>query len=287
MKLRKLSQAVPLSVKPLRMIGEKVSKVQVTSMVFNFIGWSAALGIVTLVLFGILQWLHISAGHFLDWLIGVASFWWLLVVVTVPWNVYFEAKSVLADAAQSAEKGIQIDAKQVQYATVVAKRSLWVAIALHILSTLGLYALATMGISAVGYVSSGAALLLTALRPAIRLYEYLAARLAMIRQEFKYPREDIYLLRDRVTTLEQDIRQIQPQLDPENKHSWVAIQNRNWEETRKDTARLRASFDQLEAQNQAEHKRLAREAEQAIAQLTTDSQFLDHVREIIRFFKTA
>ncbi|MEQ8962653.1 MAG: hypothetical protein RLP02_32875, partial [Coleofasciculus sp. C2-GNP5-27] len=137
------------------------------------------------------------------------------------------------------------------------------------------------------YVSSGAALLLTALRPAIRLYEYLAARLAMIRREFKYPREDVYQLRDRVSNLEQDIRQIQPQLDPENEQSWVAMQNRNWEESRKDIARLRASFDQLEAQNEAEHRRLAREAQQAIAQLTTDSQFLDHVREIIRFFKTA
>ena len=27
--------------------------------------------------------------------------------------------------------------------------------------------------------------------------------------------------------------------------------------------------------------------EQAIAQLTTDGQFIDHVREIIRFFKSA
>ncbi|MEQ9485679.1 hypothetical protein [Coleofasciculus sp. F4-SAH-05] len=256
-------------------------------MLFNFIGWSGALGIITLLIFGILQWLHISAGHFLDWVIGVASFWWLLVVVTVPWNVHFEAKSVLVDAAQSAEKGMQIDTKQVNYAQVVATRSLWVAIALHILSAIGLYTLAAMGISAVGYVSSGAALLLTALRPAIRLYEYLAARLAMIRREFKYPREDVYQLRDRVSNLEQDIRQIQPQLDPENKQSWVAMQNRNWEETRKDVARLRASFDQLEAQNEAEHRRLAREAQQAIAQLTTDSQFLDHIREIIRFFKTA
>jgi len=286
-KQQKLSQAKPLFLEPLSMIGENVSNLQVTGMLFNFIGWSGALGIVTLLIFGVLQWLHISAGHFLDWVIGVASFWWLLVVVTVPWNVHFEAKSVLADAAQSAEKGIEIDTKQVNYAQVVATRSLWVAIALHILSAIGLYTLAATGISAVGYISSGAALLLTALRPAIRLYEYLAARLAMIRREFKYPREDVYQLRDRITNLEQDIRQIQPQLDPQNKQSWVAMQNRNWEESRKDVARLRASFDQLEAQNEAEHRRLAREAQQAIAQLTTDSQFLDHVREIIRFFKTA
>jgi hypothetical protein len=46
------------------------------------------------------------------------------------------------------------------------RKSLWLAIGLHILSTIGLYLLAIAGISAVGYISSGAALLLTILRPA-------------------------------------------------------------------------------------------------------------------------
>ncbi|MBE9126969.1 MULTISPECIES: hypothetical protein [unclassified Coleofasciculus] len=256
-------------------------------MRFNFIGGSAALGIVTLLIFGILQWLHISAGHFLDWVIGVASFWWLLVVVTVPWNIHFEAKAVLADAAQSTEKGIEVDAKQVNYAQVIARRSLLVAIALHLFSTIGLYTLAATGISAVGYISSGAALLLTALRPAVRLYEYLAVRLAAIRQEFKYPRQDIQELCTRVNILETNIKQVQEQLDPQEPYSWVTTQQRYWEETRKDLARLGASFEQLQATNEAEHQRLAREAQQAIAQLTVDSQFLDHVREIIRFFKAA
>ncbi|HBL60456.1 MAG TPA: hypothetical protein DDZ80_18970 [Cyanobacteria bacterium UBA8803] len=256
-------------------------------MLFNFIGWSALLGILTLLMFGLLQWLHIGAGHFLDWVIGVASFWWLLVIVTVPWNVHFEAKQVLADAAQSQDKGIEIDAKQVKYAKVVAQRSLIVAIALHLLSTIGLYVLAATGISAVGYVSSGAALLLTVLRPVVRLYEYLATRLAMIRQEFKYPRQDIQELRDRFETLETSVKQIQEQLDPEEPYSWVATHQRYWEENRKELARLTASFEELRATNESQHDRLSREARQAIAQLTTDGQFLDHVREIIRFFKTA
>ncbi len=35
------------------------------------------------------------------------------------------------------------------------------------------------------------------------------------------------------------------------------------------------------------HEQLSREAQNAIAQLNEDSQFLGHVREIIRFVKTA
>lgn len=256
-------------------------------MVFNFIGLSVGLIILVLGSFGILQWLHIPAGNLLDWVIGAASFWWLLVIVTVPWNVHFQAKEVLAEAAISSDKGTALDDKKVKYVELLAKRSFWVAIALHIFSAVGLYTLAATGISAVGYISSGAALLLTALRPAVRTYEYLAARLAMIRQEFTYPREDIWELRNRFTTLEDTVKRLDEQMDPEEPYSWVATQQRYQEETRKELAHLSASLEELRATNEIQHERLAREARGAIAQLSTDGQFLDHVREIIRFFKTA
>lgn len=252
-----------------------------------FISSIAGIVIVVLTAFGLLQWLHIPAGNFLDWVIGGASFWWLLVIVTVPWNVHFQAKEVLAEAAQSKEKGIPVDEKQVKYVTALAKRSLWVAIALHLFSAVGLYTLAATGISTVGYISSGAALLLTILRPAIRAYEYLYARLAMIRQEWKYPREDIVELRDRFSILEQKIQSFEEQLNPEQSYSLPATQQRFAEETRRDLARISSNLEELRATNQTEHERLAREARTAIAQLSTDGQFLDHVREIIRFFKTA
>jgi mannose-1-phosphate guanylyltransferase len=109
----------------------------------------------------------------------------------------------------------------------------------------------------------------------------------MIRQEFTYPREDIWELRGRFNILEETVKRIEEQLDPEEPYSWVATQQRYQEETRKELARINASFEELRATNEAQHERLSREARQAIAQLTTDGQFLDHVREIIRFFKTA
>ncbi|MBE9210154.1 hypothetical protein IQ244_27395 [Nostoc sp. LEGE 06077] len=257
-------------------------------MYFNFF-ISSIVGIVTILLlaFGVLQWFHVPAGNFLDWVIGGASFWWLLVVVTVPWNVHFQAKEVLAEAAQSTEKGIPVDAKQVKYVQLLAKRSLWLAVVLHIFSAVGLYTLAATGISTVGYISSGAALLLTILRPAIRAYEYLYARLTMIRQEWKYPREDIFELRNRFSELENKVQFLEEQLNPEQAYSLPVTQQRFAEETRKELSRILANLEELRATNQTEHERLAREARNAIAQLSTDGQFLDHVREIIRFFKTA
>lgn len=252
-----------------------------------FVSSSIFFVVLILAAFGLLQWLHIPAGNFLDWIIGGASFWWLLVIVTVPWNVYFQAKAVLAEGEQSREKGILVDNAQQVYVTKLAKRSLIVALVLHLLSAIGLYTLAITGVSAVGYISSGAALLLTGLRPAVSAYEYLYTRLTMIRQEWQYPREDVVELRSRVEMLEQINKQIQAKLDPELDESIPSKQKDYIAETRRELAQLAARIEQLRANNETAHEQLSRENRQAIAQLSTDGQFLDHVREIIRFFKQA
>lgn len=256
-------------------------------MYYTFAGFGASTGLFLLLVFAILQWLHIPAGSFIDWVIAIAIFEWLLLIVTVPWNIHFEAKEVLAQAKESSEKGIVVDDKQVKYVTVLASRSLLVAIGLHLLSAIALYALAATGISPIGYLSSGAALLLTLLRPGIRGYQYLAARLTMIRRQFLHPREDILELRSRFANLESTINNLEAKFNSNDPNSWVAIQERQQEATRRDLTRLAASLEDLSATNQAEHTKLAREAESAIAQLTDDGKFLNHVREIIRFFKEA
>ncbi len=252
-----------------------------------FINFTIALLIILLIAFSVLQSLHISAGTFLDWLIGGATFWWLLVIVTVPWNIYFESKEVLAEAWQSKEKGITVDEKQIKYVKILAKRSLILALALHIISAIALYILAFTGISSVGYIGSASALLLTILRPAVRGYDYLARRLAAIRSEVKYPREDIEELRNRVLYLEGTVEQLKNNLNPDNAGSFAAAQQREVQGIRNDLTRISSLQEQLKASNQAEHENLRREAQNAIAQLSADAQFLDRVREIIRFFKTA
>ena len=80
-----------------------------------FAGFGAITGISLLLIFAILQWLHVPAGSFIDWVIAIAIFEWLLVIVRVPWNIHFEAKEVLAQAVESTEKGIVVDDKQVKY----------------------------------------------------------------------------------------------------------------------------------------------------------------------------
>ncbi len=256
-------------------------------MYSSYLSLSFGFVLLLLLTFGGLHWLQVPTGNFVDWAIAAACFGWLLAIVTIPWNIYFDAKEALAEAALSEEKGIPVEQRQVEYIRVIAQRSKWVVIALHLFSAIGLYGLAAAGISQVGYISSGAALLLTGLRPAVRTYRYFAARIAMLREQFRYPREDVIELRSRFQQLEETVERLAAQLNPDDPSSWVSMQQRQSEAIRQDLTNVAASQEDLRSTNQAEHRQLSREATQAIAQLSADGQFLDHAREIIRFFKTA
>ncbi|MDJ0688796.1 MAG: hypothetical protein QNJ41_09815 [Xenococcaceae cyanobacterium MO_188.B32] len=253
----------------------------------RYISISIGLGILVLIVGGIGQWLHISAGNLIDWLIGIASFWWLLVIVTIPWNIYFDAREAIAEAEVSRKKGLEFDRQKLNYVQKVARWSLVGAVSLHGISAIALYLLAATGISNVGYVSSGLTLLLTILRPTIRGYQYLTTILSNFKKEIKYPREDALELRNRVKNLEREIKTIATKLDPKNPDSLVSKQQQESQENRDRLARLKALLEELQAKNTVEHEQLAREAKNAISQLNEDSQFLSHVREIIRFVKTA
>ncbi|GAB4530303.1 MAG: hypothetical protein Tsb0014_12880 [Pleurocapsa sp.] len=253
----------------------------------RYISLSISLSILVLIAGGIGQWLHISTGSLIDWVIGVASFWWLLIVVTIPWNIYFDAREAIAEATESSKKGLEVDRQQLNYVQKIARWSIIGAIALHLISAITLYLLAVTGISNVGYVSSALTLLLTILRPAIRGYQYLNARLSAIKQEIKYPRQDAIELRERVKSSETAIAKIEAQLDRENPDSWISQQQQQSQAIRERLARLQASLEEFQGKNALEHEQLSREAQNAIAQLNEDSQFLGHVREIIRFVKTA
>ena len=254
-------------------------------MVTSFL--SLGLALVLVVILGLAQWWQIPLGNLADWVVGLASFGWLLTITTVPWNIYFEAKGAIHEAALSTENGIAVDDRQIDYVRSLARWSLRLVLGLHLATALGLYWLASTGISQLGYWGSAAALLLSGLRPAIRAYQYFATRIATIQQQFKYPREDVNWLRDRLSVAETQLQQLTAQLASDDPASWAATEQRQRQALRQDLTTLSTEVSTLTAINQAEHQRLALEGRQAIAQLSADGQFLEHVREIIRFFKAA
>jgi hypothetical protein len=249
--------------------------------------FNSGLIFIAILAFGLLNWLQIPAGSIWDWAIGIGIFEWAILIVTVPWNIYFKAKSAVQTGKESQLQGISIEERQIKYASEIATKSLIVAIGLHLGTALGLYWLAINGITSLGYWSSVGVLLLTLLRPAISTYEYLAARLTAMQEQFAYPRADILELRGRFQQLEDRVTQLTSQLDPYDDNSWLNQQNYRWDNNREELSKITVSMADMKASNELEHQRLAHEAKQAISQITVDGQFLEHARELIRFFKTA
>lgn len=249
----------------------------------RFLLMSSLLTGLLIVLFAMTRWFDIPAGDVTDWLVGIVSVWWLLAITVIPWNIYFDARTVMADAEISQQRGIVVQASQQDYAKSIAKKSLVGAVLLHLISAVALYGVAASDISSVGYIAAGAAILLTGLRPALRGYEYVAQRLATIHEEVRFPRDDIMLLKDKVATLEYKIEQ----LNLEEADSWASEQVKQAKHLARQIEQLNVELHMLNTNNEAAHRQISREIEHAVAQISTDGQFLDHARELIRFFKQA
>jgi len=253
----------------------------------NFIPSLFSITIFVLLVFGVLKYMQVSAGTLIDCVVGIAIFWWLMIVVTLPWNMHFAAKEVLVQAKQSQDKDIKVNLEDVAFAQKLSKRFLRIAIILHIVSAIVLALLAYFDITDLGYITAVAALLLTVLRPAISMHEYVAARLNLITQEMKYPREDIAELRAKFYEWETRLISLEYQLNTSERDSFAATQGRISTSLEKEMQSLRANLEKLRAKNDSEHEQLGRKAENVIAKLSEDAQFLNQAREIIKFFKQA
>ena len=246
----------------------------------KLLGIVTVLGLIALVIYAILHWLSTPPGTFVDWMVGIAATIWLIVIVTVPWNLHFEAKAVLQDAHRSKERNIQVNHQELAYAQKVAKNSLWIALGLHLISAITLYALAHFEVSVVGYFGAGATLLLTLLRPAIRAYEFISARLATLKQEVSFPREDVLSLQYKVEEIESSLQYLQQaHTDQSN------TQEQHLQEHAHQLNVLKKDLSDLITTNEEAHLKLAEETRHAVAQLTEDGKFINNIVEIIRFVK--
>ncbi|RTQ48873.1 hypothetical protein EJV47_14850 [Hymenobacter gummosus] len=253
----------------------------------GFLGILTVLTILVLLLFTGLRLLQLPVGTLIDWVTGIGVFWWLAGVVVLPWDTHFAAKDVLEDARESRAKGIAVNEETVTFARRLARRFLWLAIGLHVFTAVVLYLLAYYQLTAVGYAASAAALLLTFVRPGQRAYAHLTRRLQTLSHQIRYPREDVVELRERVLALETDLQLATASLDQAEPGSWAYEQVQAQAHLRQQLDRLDARLEELTRQNSRDHEALARQAAADIARLSEDAQFLNQVRELIRFVKSA
>jgi hypothetical protein len=140
--------------------------------------------------------------------VGAVALAWLIVLVAVPWNLYFAARRVAADMATSRARGIGISVDQEAEAGRIARRLLWFALGGHAV-TAGVAAVVTyLSGAMLGYYVTGAYLLSAAIRPAAAYYAHLRERITALSRDSRYPREDVVLLRGRTDKLATSVEEL-------------------------------------------------------------------------------
>ena len=149
------------------------------------LGVAGFLSLCALLVHGLLIWMGTPVGTFLDWVLGIAGFWWLLGVVTVPWNMYFGAREVRNELIESESRGITTSSLDLKTVNTIATRAIVFALVIHVATAAGFAALSVFNITALGWAGCGIALALTAARPLGRFYAYTMALLARTSQRVR------------------------------------------------------------------------------------------------------
>ncbi len=141
-----------------------------------------------------------------------AALGWLIVLVALPWNLYFAARRMVGEMATSRGRGIAIQAAQEAEADRIARRMLWFALGGHLATAAAAAVLTYFSGDTVGYYFAGSYLLSATIRPAAAYLGHLRERITALSRESRHPRDDIVSLRERVDRLAAAVKNLQEAL---------------------------------------------------------------------------
>ena len=137
---------------------------------------------------------------------------WLIVLVTVPWNLHFAARRAAAEMAVSRERGISVRTAYDAEAARLSGRMLRFALGAHLATAVAAVAIAYISGSRAGYYVAGIFLLSTAFRPAGAYVAHVRERITVLSREGTHPRDDVAALREQAEELEQAVDQLRTDL---------------------------------------------------------------------------
>jgi hypothetical protein len=124
-------------------------------------------------------------------MLGALCLLWLLVLLTVPWNLYFQARALIHEIRVSRERGIAVSAEKEPEARRIARLMCWFAVGAHLVSASLAVLVTYLAGGSAGYWLAGLFLLSTAFRPAHAYFGYLRSRMRVLLKEVRYPRDDV------------------------------------------------------------------------------------------------
>jgi hypothetical protein len=156
---------------------------------FSFVAGAALMAGIL----GVLVW-HLPLALLGTIAVGIGCLVWLVVIVVLPWNLFFQARHLLFELRRSRARGLVVADEHETQAVAVQRRMLRISIGLHVGSAALLGLGSWLAGEPMGHVFAGLFLLSTLFRPAVEYYQYLRRQLTDVLEEVKYPREDVVRL---------------------------------------------------------------------------------------------
>lgn len=204
--------------------------------------------------------------HWLDWIMGALCLCWLLIILIVPWNLYFKAHEVYFELGRAREHAIATPPGRVEYITRLRARLLGLALAAHLISAAFVAGVSYMTRGRVGYYFAVFYLVSTLFRPVVAGYVYLTRKLRAIGEEAHYPRADVVELRQRLDAQEEDMKGLK------------AFAERQTELMREETRQREEETRELRGQIGG----MGREFESAVGRLTDNQEIIKGVQAFVR-----
>lgn len=124
----------------------------------------------------------------------------LLTLITLPWNLYFEARALIIDQKEAKELGREVKPEKLEDAKKLAKRLLFLCLSLHIFTGSAIAIYTFMVPNPVGLPFAALFLISAVFRPLASYYQYQMEQLRQLRTELFFPREDVNVLRAELKT---------------------------------------------------------------------------------------
>lgn len=218
---------------------------------------------------GVAVWSDVPPGTLLTWGAGGAAMLWLVVLVTLPWNLHFRAREVLAEMRRSREAGIKVTDEQVGFAERVKRWTLMTSLAIHLVSAGVALAVALLADADLGYPFAGFYLLSCLVRPMMASIQQVRRRLETLAEDTRYPRDDVMKLRGQVERHEVAVERLEDALKTlREEHDALA--------TRADRQRV-----ELEQKIAA----LARKFEESLDRLTDNRELISGIKAFLRMIR--
>jgi hypothetical protein len=142
----------------------------------------------------------------------IVSLTWVVVLTTVPWNLYFSARRAAQEMYVSRERGIAVPPAYNEEAERISRRMLLFALGAQLGTAIAAAGVAYGSGNKVGYYVAGIALLSTAFRPAAAYFLHVRERIKVLTREGTHPRDDVASLRGQVDQVKQSVRELRAEV---------------------------------------------------------------------------